>query len=225
MSSIKCGNCGLINFKSEDACKRCKTPLGESSSPDSYARARSSAAAAAGGSFSSQQERIDEQASDDVGGTWQDRRKVVKHVSAPLPSRCVKCNSTDGVAWQVYTLKYYPAYNIFLMLLGFTRYLKVDVEVGLCASHRARRKQRVIWGVIALLASIGMFLLGLERNTSEIWMAAGVLFVASCIFLACLDAPVTISKIKEPYIWLKGADEQYVNSLPQWSGGRYTPLY
>jgi hypothetical protein len=223
MSSIKCGNCGLINFKSEAACKRCKAPFGESS-PDSSARAWP----AAGAAPSSQHARANEQASDDDGvvrGIWKDRKKVVKHVGAPLPSRCLKCNSTDRVGWKVYTLKYYPAYNLVLILFGFTRYLQVDVEVGLCAEHRARRTKRILCGVVALLASVGMFFLGLEWNMTEMWAGSSIPFIISCFFLACFNTPVSVSKIKEPYVWLAGADEQYLDSLPQWSGGGYTPLY
>lgn len=223
MSSIKCGNCGLINFKSEAVCKRCKAAVGESS-PDSSAR---SSWSAAGTSIPSQHARANEQAGDDdfVGGIWKDRKRVVKHVGAPLPSRCLKCNSTDRVARKAYTLKYYPAYNIVLILFGFTRYLKVDVEVGLCAEHRARRTKRVLLGVVAMLASVGLFLLGLEWNTPEMWIGSFIMFIVSCVFLACFNTPVSVAKINEPYIWLSGADEQYLNSLPQWSGGGYTPLY
>lgn len=220
MSSTKCGNCGLINFKSEAVCKRCKAALGESS-PDSSARAWS----AAGSTLPPQYERVNEQASDDGGGVWQDRKKVVKHVGALLPNRCLKCNSTAGVAQKVYTLKYYPAYNIVLFLFGFTRYLKVDVEVGICAAHRAKRTQRALLGTVGLLASVGLFILGLEWNMPEMWIGSFIMFIVSCVFLACFNTPVSVAKIKEPYVWLTGADEQYLSSLPQWSGGGYTPLY
>jgi len=52
-----------------------------------------------------------------------------------------------------------------------------------------------------------------------------LLFCGSCIYLGCLGDPLSIAKIKEPYIWLKGADESYLSALPKWRGGQREPLY
>jgi hypothetical protein len=212
MTSIKCGNCGLVNFKSEATCKRCQSVL-------------SSAGGAPAANFSSVQS--EREAAQTSGGVWQDKKKVVLHVSAPLPSRCWKCNSSNGFASKVYTLKHYPVYSLFTMLLiGFARYKKVGVELGLCSTHQARRRKRTFYGISMLLAAVVMGFLGIAVEALfMLLVAAFILFFVGCVYLACLDAPASITKIKEPYIWLKGADESYLTSLPQWRGGQREPIY
>jgi hypothetical protein len=216
MSSLKCGNCGLVNFKSEDVCKRCKTALTEVGAATAVVAAPETAAAG----FSSYAEQQQQEAAQPSGGVWKDQKKVVKHIRAPLPGRCLKCNSPQGVAWQVYTLKYYPAYNIALALFGFVRYLKVGVEVGLCVNHREQRRQKAIRGGVLLAASVALFLLSIVMDMNVFLIAVSLLlFFGSLIFLATVGAPVSVAKIKEPYIWLKGADEEFLNTLPAWNGG------
>lgn len=212
MSSIKCGNCGLVNFKSQETCKRCQAVLSEAGS-------------APAANFSSVQN--EREAAQTSGGVWQDKKKVVLHLRAPLPSRCWKCNSSDGIAWKVYTLKHYPVYSLFTMvLIGFARYKKVGVELGICATHQAKRRQRVWYGVYMMLAAAVMGFLGLAVEALfMLLIAAFILFFIGCIYLACLDAPASITKIKEPYIWLKGADDRYLTSLPRWRGGQQEPIY
>ena len=212
MSSIKCSNCGLINFATETACKRCQADLSETG-------------VAPSASVSSlQQER---EAAQTSGGVWRDQKKVVKHVQAHLPDRCLKCNSTDGLALKVYTLKHYPVYSLFTMLLiGFARYKKVGIQLGLCTAHRAKRRQKALWGVYMMAAAVVMFFLGLSVEALfALFIAAFILFFAACIYLASLGDPIAITKIKEPYIWLKGADESYLSALPPWRGGQREALY
>ncbi|MDX6692831.1 MAG: hypothetical protein QOF02_434 [Blastocatellia bacterium] len=211
MSSIKCGNCGLVNFKSQDVCKRCQSALSE-------------AGAAAASMSSLQDER---EAAQTSGGVWQDHKKVVLHLSAPLPERCFKCNSSEDVTKKVYTLTHYPVSSLFTMLLvGFARYKKVGIEAGLCAAHRARRRQEKLWGVYMMLAAAVMFFLGIAiEGLFALLIGSFILFAVACIYLAFLGDPLSIAKIKEPYIWLKGADANYLNELPPWRGGQREALY
>lgn len=212
MSSIKCSNCGLINFATETACKRCQADLSETGVDPSA-------------SVSALQ--YEREAAQTSGGVWRDQKKVVKHVQAHLPDRCLKCNSTDGLALKVYTLKHYPAYNIITaLLIGFTRYQKVDIAIGLCSYHRDERKRMVRRRVIAIAAATVMFFLSIALDT-PIGMIVGslVFFFAAIVFIATLNTPVAIAKIKEPYIWLKGAGENYTSALPQWKGGQREALY
>lgn len=210
MSSIKCGNCGLTNFTTEAVCKRCKFDL----------------TGAAPAAFTSLPQSEQEPAQTS-GGVWQDRRKVVLHLSAPLPARCWQCNSSQDVTWQVYTLKHYPIYSIFTMLLiGFARYKKVGIEAGLCAVHRAKRKQKKMRGVYMMAAAAVMFFLGIVVEALfMLTVASFIIFFGSCIYLACIGDPLSVAKIKEPYIWLKGADDTFLNALPAWKGGQREPLY
>jgi hypothetical protein len=214
MSSIKCGNCGLVNFKTETACKRCQAGLAEGgvhpSARVSSLRAESTPEQTGGS-----------------GGVWRDRKKVVLHASAPLPERCLKCNGTEGMKRQVFSLKYYPAYNILTaLLLGFTRYKVIGVEVGLCATHWAKRKQKTRRLIGMLVASIGLFILSIALDLPiGFIIAAMMLFFISCCCLATIGPPIAIAKMKDPYLWLKGADESYINTLPQWRGGQREPIY
>jgi hypothetical protein len=166
----------------------------------------------------------DKQASAQASGVWHDQKRIVKHIDAPLPDRCLKCNSPHNTSRKLSTLKYYPAYNIALALFGFTYYKKVGVEIVVCATHRAKQKQKALWGALMLVASIGLFLLSVALDTPiMLIVVALVLFFISCIYLVTLGGPLSVTKIKEPYIWLKGADEEYLNTLPQWDGRN--PVY
>jgi hypothetical protein len=213
MSSIKCGNCGLVNFKSQDICKRCQSALSEAG-----------AGAPAYSIESLQNERAAAQTS---GGVWQDHKKVVLHLSAPLPERCFKCNSSQDVTKKVYTLTHYPVSSLFTaVLVGFARYKKVGIEAGLCAAHRARRRQEKLVGVYMLLTATVMFFLGIAiQGLFALLVGSFILFAVGCIYLAFLGDPLSIAKIKGPYIWLKGADDNYLNALPPWRGGQREALY
>lgn len=213
MSSIKCANCGLVNFKSQETCKRCQSALAEAGTETPAA------------SISSL--RHERESAQTRGGVWQDHKRVVMHLSAPLPDRCLKCNSSQDVMRKVYTLKHYPVYSLFTMLLiGFARYKKVGVEAGLCAAHRARRRQKTMWAIYIMAAAVVMFFLGIAVEALfALFIVSFFLFFGGCIYLACLGDPLSITKIKEPYIWLKGADDSYLNALPQWRGGQREPLY
>ena len=210
MSSHKCRNCGLVNFKTETVCKRCQADL------------TATGVNASAGFSSARTESAPAQQASSNGGVWRDRKKVVLHASAPLPERCVKCNSAEGMKWKVFSLNYYPAYNILtVILLGFTRYKIVNLELGFCAAHWAKRRQRKLTGVWLMVGGAGLFVLSIVLNGNiALLVGSLILFFIGCCFLVTNSPPVAISKIKDPYIWLKGANENYVNALPQWSDGR-----
>ena len=127
---MKCPQCGLVNFQTATACKRCGTPL------------------------SSGSEMLDQ-----TSGAWRDSDLLVIGEHAQLPERCMKCNSSVGVSQKVATLGYYPKYNLALLLFGFVYYKSFNVGLYLCERHFSSRN-RVLLSILLIFGGIVTFSVG-----------------------------------------------------------------
>lgn len=154
MASLKCSNCGLVNFATEANCKRCQAPLvqglqstgapspnaapqyeqgGRMSYPppaDAYypqTPTSSSAAESPGDAYV-----FPPPPSTGVypqGGVWHDHDKLVMSKDAALPDRCVKCNRpADGLLLKR-NLYWHNPFIYVLILVGILVYLIVALIV------------------------------------------------------------------------------------------------
>ena len=154
MSSLKCSNCGLVNFATEANCKRCQAPLvqdlqsagapspnaappfglGEHMSypppADAYypqTPASSSAADSPGDAYV-----FPPPPSTGVyaqGGVWRDNDRLVMSKDAALPDRCVKCNRPANGLRLKRNLYWHNPLIYVLILVGFLVYLIVALIV------------------------------------------------------------------------------------------------
>ncbi len=217
MSSIKCPQCGLVNFATDTACKRCKTPLAATAGP--VASVTDQGIVLEDGYI------LPPPPASPFKGVWRDRSKLVMSRDADLPPRCVKCNVPTHLRLKRRLTWHHPLLYI-LLFVALLIYLIValivrkaaTVEIGLCDEHLAKRR-RDRWIAIALLV-IGVIGFALAINFSDTtYLLIGCLAViASLIYAIVAVRVVAPAKIDDQFVWLTGVNKQYLNELPSWPG-------
>ena len=220
MSSVKCTQCGLVNFATETTCKRCGEGLVRGGPlfgvpisqgivlEDGYVLPPPPTVGMPG------------------SGVWRDKSILVMSKGAALPQRCVKCNEpTHGLVLKRKLSWHHPAIYL-IILVALLVYLIVAlflrknaiVEVGLCEKHLARRRQGVLIIWLLFLVGVAGFIMAMVAADATYLLAGLVFFLAAIIFGLISVRVVVPSKIDDKFVWLKGVNKDYLNQLPQWPG-------
>lgn len=103
---------------------------------------------------------------------------------------------------------------IILALVG----KKATVEIALCPEHQAARKKLITTAWIII--GIGVLLmLSVIVMQNEIPAVIGIfVFLFGGFFGAIASRCVTAAKITKENVWIKGAKEQFLSTLPDWPG-------
>ena len=196
MPSIKCAQCGLVNFSHAESCKRCHAAL-------------NAVHGAAEPSLSP------------VVGAWRDRRWLVTQLSVPLAPRCIKCSESADVTYKPVSLKVYSAWSLLTQLAGVRVFRMIPVDIPLCRRHRSGLDKVAIGLVVAGLAGciLGFALLSMYSSMLPIVIFSVGFFVmaAGFIFSVVRSCEVSAWRFKDPYIWLGGVHRSYLDGLPEWS--------
>ncbi len=229
---MKCTSCGLTNFATESACRRCGASLdvsagtgpgtwqpmstvqGWGSRPGAYDTppAYGGAPPAYGAYVPVQQ----------ASGIWSDGDTLVVHRNAVLPDRCVKCNAPAGgdrvrrrFAW------HHPALYL-LILAGLLVYAivalivqkKAVLDLGICAEHRKRRRGLTIAAWALLGAAFVAIPVAVRMGSGLVALLAVLLFFAAAVAGYVVTNWIVTSKIDDSYVWLKKVDRAYLSSFP-----------
>jgi hypothetical protein len=152
-------------------------------------------------------------------GYWRDGKRVVMDRSAVLPDRCFKCNEPANGYRRTVKLSYVPLGRE--LMFGMWAYLsakRAQIEVALCERHRRSKAVTVALGSLLLvLASIAVFTQVRATDVTLPLLATGGLIggVIGLIYAAVGGRLVRATKITDTHIWLKGADDAYLTSLPE----------
>lgn len=230
---MKCSSCGLTNFATESACRRCGASLDLSSDsgpgtwqPMSTVQGWGSKPGAfdappayGGGGSPAYGAYIPVQPS---SGIWSDGDTLVVHRNAVLPDRCVKCNAPAGgdrirrrFAW------HHPALYL-LILVGLLIYAivalivqkKAVLELGICAEHRKQRRTLTITGWALFVAAFVAIPIAVRMGSGLVGLLAVASFVASGVLGYLVTNWIVASKIDDSYVWLKKVDRSYLASFP-----------
>jgi len=151
-------------------------------------------------------------------GYWRDGKRVVLDRNAVLPDRCIKCNEPANGFRRTAKLTYVPTSRE--LLFGAWAYLsakRAQIEIGLCERHRRSRAVTVALGSLAvILASIIVFTQVRATDvTLPLLATAGLIGgVIGLSYAAVAGRLVRAAKITDTHIWLKGAGEPFLASLP-----------
>ena len=205
MSSIKCAQCGLVNFSTAENCKRCRAPLAATvnATPDATSNRGEDASQPV-----------------PVVGAWRDRRWLVKQISVPLMQRCIKCSESADVTYKPVSLKVYSAWSLLTQLAGVRVFRMIPVDIPLCRRHRSGFHIVAIGlVVVGLLGCIaGFYLLQMNSILPIVLFGVGFLLIAAAfIFSLIRSDAVRVWRYKDPYIWLWGVDRSFLEALPDWS--------
>jgi hypothetical protein len=172
---------------------------------------------------------------------WQqDMTFLVLRDGCATPDRCVECNEPSDGTW--YSRRYSPprpnqysgggpgAIGAILGLIAVFMILTqpklpvVRVHLAACAVHRSQRTKRM-WSRFAV-AGLGLLLIALAVTLILIRsaahpalqlgiMVAGILCLMGGLFWGLLATRVlAFQHIHGEYVWLKGASDSFLGSLP-----------
>ena len=159
---------------------------------------------------------------------WRDGPFLVVRAGATLPDRCVKCNApANGLTTECHfnvPKEKDVAHHVVGQLLplvgpvdGLYRGLtarQASARVGLCREHERelRKMARVGTGLIVL--GLTLPFLAFVLPNSNAWLALALVPIG--FFLGMSSAsPVSAVRIERDWIWIHGASEIFLASLPE----------
>jgi hypothetical protein len=161
-----------------------------------------------------------------AGQAWRANRQFVARVQTPLPDRCVCCNAPANGYRLKRQLSWHPPVYYALLLAGPLIYIivalfasrKAVIQVGLCSKHRWRRGWGMLTATIAILAGVAL-IDAFTASGAQAWvlLILGLLVLGGGIVVgARVDGVVSSARIDNEHIWLRGAKEPFLASLPEW---------
>lgn len=178
--------------------------------------------------------------SDPSEGVWQDDGLLVMRVDARLPDRCIKCNSEEVLRHKLVKALPYSRWKLPLFLFGFqivparimARLVKqVSVEVALCKKHSSNWGSNLTINLPSIAIGLVLVVFGFYRSgfgkdrvhgqLSRFAAALGMmLFAIGALSSVIGGDPVYLSRLDSGYVWLKGAGESYLASIPSFTKPR-----
>lgn len=135
---------------------------------------------------------------------WSANKLVVTEAETGLPKRCYRCNSSD-VQTPV-TAK---------MERSFTINRSFTIKVHFCnACGRKRRLKSWVAGTVFVLGAILLVFAG--SIPSAVAAIAVISVLLASLSLATFDRPARLEKWKGPTLWVSGAGQPFLDSLPKW---------
>jgi hypothetical protein len=234
MASSKCIGCGLVNFQGETKCRRCGSTLSLTSQqegtaavrettrieheaasysavpeyglpPGAYAQPRSPY----GGPFAE-------------GGVWRDGKTLIMLKTARLPDYCIRCGVAANGSHLTRRLSWHHPALYLLIFAGLLIYAIValivrksaKIDISLCQDHVRKHRTAVIAGWLVFLAGIAFIVLAVAKESGGSALFGVLLVFASAISAATWAKVVTVKKIDDYYVWLKGIGESFLARLP-----------
>ena len=167
-------------------------------------------------------------------GVWRDADDLVVSYDASFPHRCVKCNEPSEIPHRVRKVYWHhPA--VFVLLFGFAplyvivalivrRTLKINP--GLCARHLENRRLWIAIGWIgSLLVPVLLAVLAnwLDMDGGLFALLALVSILVSAVAGILNSRILYPRRIDDRHGRLKGADERFLASLPNYLENRTPP--
>ena len=106
------------------------------------------------------------------------------------------------------------------LILALVISKKATINVGLCETHAASRKRNILITWILVLLSFASFYLAVATDEMSLLFVGLALFFGSVIFGIVKARVVAPQKIDDHYVWLTGANENYLDLFPEWTGAR-----
>jgi DNA-directed RNA polymerase subunit RPC12/RpoP len=162
-----------------------------------------------------------------AGSLWRMNRQLVTCSEAVFPDRCVKCNApAEGFRLKRVLYWQHPAYylllfcNILILLIVVLAVRKKAVlHIGLCAKHRAQRRQALMVGWFGTLGGLALAGIGgLAFDSGWAALAGLVVFVGSAIYGGVRGTTISAVKITKENAWVKGVHRDFLADLPEWPG-------
>ena len=151
-------------------------------------------------------------------GYWRDGKRVAMDRNAVLPDRCFKCNEPANGFRKTVKLTHVPlGTELMVGAIAYAFAKQAKIEVGLCERHR---RSRAINIALVSLAVLGLSVLTFTtvRATDVVLpllATAGLIGgVIGLLYAAVGTRLVRAAQMTDTHVWLKGAKEPFLASLP-----------
>ena len=185
---MKCDRCGLVNSLGAAYCRRC------------------SAAIRAGASGADQP----------VNSGWRDSNLLVIGENTALPQRCLRCNSSTLVAPRKLRINHYSKSNLLTYFVGYLEWKEFTIRLPLCLRHNLSRWGSIVLGISMIFLGIAVAVAGFGYNQVVLCYIGLALVMAGFVTTALKGHPISVSRSKTPFVWLRGIDQNYLAPLPPW---------
>lgn len=164
-------------------------------------------------------------------GLFRDGKKLVVSRTAPMPPLCIKTGEpTDRYLTR--ELRWHHPLVYVLLLTGVIPYLiaalmvqkKQRVRIYLTPERIKSRRIGLAIATVAALGGVTAFIAGIiqmeqEESLGALLVAGGLLaFVIGLILALVYSNPVRAARIDDDHLWLKGAGQPFLATLPDWPG-------
>ncbi len=157
---------------------------------------------------------------------WRSGKYVVMGLQAELPDTCVKCNAPVHGSRLKRKLRWHHPAIYLTLLLNILVYAvvaaltskKADVNIGICALHRAKRVRAVIIAWVLALLGLGAIPWAISADRGEMAVMGILVFIAGLVWGVIGGRVVHAKKIDPERAWMGGCGKAYLEALPEWRG-------
>ncbi len=232
MNSSRCVKCGLVNSRGEATCRRCGTTL--TSQPEDTADSREttridqdttrdSAVPEYGlppGAYALPRSPFGGTSAEE-GGVWRDGTILIMQKTARLPDYCIKCGVAANGSHLTRNLSWHHPALYLLIFAGLLIYAIVAlivrksarIDISMCHDHIRKHRNTVAVGWLIFLAGVAFIVFAIANQSGGSALFGSALVLASAIYSTFVKV-VTVKKIDDHYVWLKGIDESFLAMLP-----------
>jgi hypothetical protein len=161
---------------------------------------------------------------------WQAGNLLVMRRDAQLPDRCIKTNQFANSKRFKATLYWHHPAIYLLILINLLVYVvvaiivrkKAIVYLGVTEDILQQRRRAITWGWIAGIAGLILFFGALTLQSESAMMVLfilGLLLMLGGLIGGMIKATlVSVERMDDEYIWLRGISKDYLARLPKWNG-------
>lgn len=169
-------------------------------------------------------QRMIEGAPPPAAGIWSSGKDLVAAKGASFPDRCVKCNAPVHGTRLKRNLYWYPPYVLLLIILSLLIGAIVAMivrknarfEIGVCELHRSKRIRNMFVGGLLTVGGFGLIIAGAAGVFNNGWFFLAALGALICgIIFMTRASLISAKRIDSQYVWIKGAGQQFLDSLPK----------
>lgn len=162
---------------------------------------------------------------------WRDGRHIVLRRGGDLPERCLRCNRPGLPRLRGSTYSWLSPWYFVLIPLNILVFVLVALLVRktvrlhpvLCSAHRRERRRDwmlflvlMVGGFLALAGALSARGTGAPEVAA---LALAPLLLALAIVLAARKlGELTVTRLDQDWVRLRGAGQPFLDSLPPWDG-------
>lgn len=158
---------------------------------------------------------------------WRAGDKLVAHVNATFPDRCIKTNQPAHgkrlkrrLAWHSPALYFLLFSPLIYLIVGFCIRKCATIEFGISDEVLTRRKRALAAGWILSLVAVLLVIFGAAKSIGFLIILGIIAFLSGLVCHAVGAPIVRPSRIDAEYVWLKGVNKDYLEEFPNWRGNQ-----